>query len=832
MRKSNVASRLLTASILCAALGANAVQAPQYRFDIPAQRLRDALEAYSLQADQQIVFSEELVGGRTSPELKGEFSVDEALSKMLAGSGLVASRTISGVLVLQQAPNETTSTTAVNKWNAALSRSSGGAASTAGEEPILEEVIVTAERRTTDMQKTATSITVLNGGELQKQGRVSLQQTLEDVPGLTAGVSSDVYVRIGSPMAGSVVSIRGVAANAAPQGSITLQVPTTALYTDGVYEGIGGRYDIDRVEVLRGPQGTLYGRSATAGVIATHTRNPELGDFGANLSAKLGDYSLQHYTAAVNLPAGDTLAFRIAANHYQRDGYYNGKGGALETTEGRVKMLYKPIEALSILIGAAFEEDTTHSGGATGVITAPEQFTWVPASVFSGKNRSRQYWANVDWDLGAATLTYQPALRTWTQDATVYSIGPGGSPLVSPNHTPTADYATHELRLASNGDTQLKWLVGAFHYDNKLVRSKVVNWYTSNALVYSVDARKDTRDLGIFSEATYSLTDALRITAGLRYDETDVETSETYTSNLNQLLGAGASKGLPVVTATRTISGSEGSRKFYNLTYKGRIEYDVAPSSMIYGAVSSGFLPGDVQIATISNGQPAPVPYDEETLMAFELGSKNRFLDQRLQVNGSVYYYRYGGYQVTVIPDLQNPGTQVLVSVPVRMKGGELEVEYLLTAVDRLNLSYSYTDSYFVDPPATFSAAVAQSKLWNVVPHSATASYSHVFQLSGESTFTARAAARYLAEHDVINISPSLNAQGGGAYIRASDAVIGDLYGTWNSAGRKFAVTGYVRNVGDKRYLTSVILQSVNPLSVTGLQSDPRTYGVVLSANF
>ena len=128
---------------------------------------------------------------------------------------------------------------------------------------------------------------------------------------------------------------------------------------DDVYNGIGGGYDLDRVEVLRGPQGTLYGRSATAGVVAIHTHDPNTTRFSADGTAEFGDYALRHWTGEVNLPIiKDTLAVRVSGNEYEQDGYYSAKGGAVSTHDFRAKALWTPTDNFSALLGYA-QNDTS-----------------------------------------------------------------------------------------------------------------------------------------------------------------------------------------------------------------------------------------------------------------------------------------------------------------------------------------------------------------------------------------------------------------------------------------------------------------------------------------
>jgi iron complex outermembrane receptor protein len=155
---------------------------------------------------------------------------------------------------------------------------------------------------------------------------------------MTGGAAESILTSLGggTDTLGAGITIRGIGSS---QGGTTTSTPAvTAIYVDGIYEGAGSAYDIKRVEVLRGPQDTLYGRSATAGVVAVHTRNPELNSFGEDVSLEAGNYDLQHYSAALNAPlVTDVLATRISGNRYQRNGYYNGAGGALVNTDARAK---------------------------------------------------------------------------------------------------------------------------------------------------------------------------------------------------------------------------------------------------------------------------------------------------------------------------------------------------------------------------------------------------------------------------------------------------------------------------------------------------------------
>lgn len=693
----------------------------------------------------------------------------------------------------------------------------------------LEEIVVTAERRTADVQKTAASLSVRDGEDLLNEGKFLLKSILEDVPGVSGGAAEAIGSTAGggSDTLGAGISIRGVQSNVGGGGSIVSTAAATAVYVDGVYEGVGSGYDIDHIEVLRGPQGTLYGRSATAGVVAIHTRNPELDAFGANAAVEAGNYSLQHYSGAVNVPiVTDVLAVRVAANQYERDGFDTDDGlGARKNTDAKIKLLYKPTESLSVLLGAAMQDNEDHTGGLLSSFSAadPDNVIHTDNPKGSGENRFRQYWGEINLDLGAATLTYQPALRTWDQDAFIIANGGGGLLLRQTQYTPKDDFWTHELRLSSNPDSTLLWQVGALYYDNELTNSNAVRLINTDVLAFAADTDKETTAVGVFGEATYPFADDWRLTVGVRNDQTEVQTELDYTSITGQTLH---------------ISAEEGTRKFNNWTYKVRVEHDLTPTSLLYGSVSTGVSPGEVTATTcFPGGNPCAVVLDAETLTSFEVGSKNRFLADSLELNGAVYYYRYGGYQTAGIDVSGGDNQFATLESPARMFGGELELLYQLTSADRVGLTLAYTDARYEDQPEEpfrFKTFVAKDDIAQVVPFTATAFYTHRWDLPGDSSLSLRASGRFLSAHDEGYVSELELSQGGSRLVRVDGEFVGDLSGTWSSPGQRYSITGYVRNVTDNRYRTDIRLTVTDEILTGGTLSeyDPRTYGVVFSANF
>jgi iron complex outermembrane receptor protein len=708
----------------------------------------------------------------------------------------------------------------------------------------LEEVVVTAERRTADVQRTAASVSVRTGAELTEQGRFTTRQILEDIPGVVAVDNSSLNTG-SADVQGNNITIRGITPGLPAAGGPTgiSAAPGTAVYVDGVYEGIGSNYDIERVEVLRGPQGTLYGRSATTGVVAFHTRNPSLNSYGGDAEVEVGNYDLQHYSAAVNLPFNNTLAVRLAGDyHDQGDGYYGQSSLMEKRTDGRAKLLWAPNDDFSLLMGFAYEKREAFGGGTSYTASVPTlALITSSAPVVPGFKHERQYWAEANWDVGPVKVTYLPAFRTWEQDD--YNIAPNffssGDDQISSKITPKDNFLTHELRVASKDDSAVKWQAGVFYYRNTLNNIGHSNFATPSgetlATISDSNDQKDTKNVGYFAETTIPLNDSLRMTLGARYDDTRVLVSETLFSNPYMTCGTAIPVPPPMgATCTGvgtanlppppafTISGVE--LNFHNFNYKARLEYDLTQKNMLYGMVSTGFRPGD---AGIANGAPNLVA--AEKLTSIEVGSKNRFLDDSLQINAGVYYYNYQGFHTFYQTNAFNPMSFVNLSVPAHNIGGELELLYRLTAHDRVGLNGNYVESRWYDKPAGFAAAYPQTDR-AMTPYTITVNYEHLFNLADGSTFTAHIDGLYYAAHLSTDLQAQFLAAGMEQYVQLGSRTIGNLMGTWASNGGRYSISAYVRNFTNEQQTSYSVSADLTHLGVA--YSDPRTYGAIVSARF
>lgn len=690
----------------------------------------------------------------------------------------------------------------------------------------IEVIMVSSERRIQSSQDIAASIEVRNGDELRKQGKYTIQQILEDIPNVMYFDDPQ-----NDNLAANII-IRGAVPNESAAGNVT--VPTTAVYVDGIYGGVGSNYDVGRVEVLRGPQGTLYGRSATSGVVAFYTNNPELDDFTADLTLEAGNYSRQHGTLVINTPLSDTLAMRVAANYFSQDGFVSAQGGAEESKDAKVKLLYKPSEDFSVLVGAAFQRNKTHSGGINLTQSSPGVIVESDTVIVSGENEFDQYWAEINWDLDFATLTYLPGFRSRYKNAEELTAGPIGLTLKQAEVIPTDDFITHEIHLGSNKASGLSWQIGALYYHNDFEYETSVN-IVDSIMVFSNVGKKETTDMGVFGEMTLPLDETWNLTAGLRYNYTKVASELEYTSGSDPF---GFTPN-PNVYSTVSLAGDEGTSTFNNVTYKLRLEKELSEDSLAYVMVSTGFLPGDVQATTDADNQPIALFYDVESVTAYELGSKNRFLDNSLQVNAALFYYDYDGFQTTANTDLDNPAFAYLIS-PARMYGLELDAIYQITSSDRLTASFSKLDARFVDQPGSFVAVVGNSEVPNTPDYTAAASYQHIVDLSNGSSLIFKVDARYLGAHLSGNVHPDGIPYGSKPYYEIDPQTIANVSMTWTSQDDNYSVTAYVRNAADNDYMSagSVVGFSdaaVTPRTVTDADAakyDPRTFGLVFQARY
>jgi len=716
------------------------------------------------------------------------------------------------------------------------------------DEFTLEEITITAEKHTSDLQKTAISLSAVTGDEVREKAITSIDSLLMDVPG----------VEVGGFQTGKMLFIRGVGSNVSPYLD---NDPSNALMLDGVYSGkaeavMGAVYDISRVEVLRGPQGTLYGRNAIGGTVNLISNAPS-DKFEAIGNIQMGDYNLKHFDGSINTPISDKMAMRIALLRETRDGYLSGGTENADKLSFRAKLSYKPTDKISFLATIERNEDnsdgqdTVPVPGSAGHLSA---FGWV-----SGFDYTKGWvvpvgadaWTNDEWHTSDSTL-YNQIFNTYTLQMDL-DLGWGQLTLL-PSYSDslmtiwggssadaqaasqaiskrTQKQWSGEARLASKEDSTFKWLLGYYMqtYKNADLSSSTTLTLstTANALSWAT-YREPGGTQAIFGQATYPVTEKFRLTAGMRYNIDNRKMNYRFGyGNLTDTANAYYDQAALVDGLLQYDSGLRHYKSDLNsFTYKAGIEYDLSESSMLYTQVSTGIKSGG-----LNTGAP-PTTYDPEKLTAYEIGSKNRFLNNQLQVNTEAYYYDYDNMQqtirtITYVAGVQNYASQILGAGPTHFYGGEVETDYMLTLNDRVKTSLTYMHAEYGDltlpisPFGTYSAVTplkgtqaSKSPKWV-----GTLEYQHSWLLDDGAGISASIDTR-LSSGFFVTIEKYLPGSWQKGYHRSNTHV------TYSSASGKWSTGVWIKNIENEAQTTMVMP------NYRRMITDPRTFGMTLSVKY
>jgi iron complex outermembrane receptor protein len=657
-------------------------------------------------------------------------------------------------------------------------------ASSSQDEPaVVEDIIVTAQRREESLQRAGLSVTAVSGEDLQAEGRSKISDIIASIPGVQLS---------GNPR-GPSIFIRGVGTDRPPQfGDAPI-----ATNVDGVYlsrpEGLRGAfYDLARVEVLRGPQGTLYGRNATGGAVNVLTAAPR-DEFEARVSTEIGSQALIKTEGMVNLPLGEDLAVRAAYMTDFRDGFLSNGGNDSGVISGRLKTLWTPSD--TVRLSGQADYTTIRGNGVSyvdiGVSARDNPWATTLPSDINEDNRLWTVQAQADIDLSFGRLTIVPAYRDFERDARTF---------VSGNYTieTSADQQTSlEARLASNGDGRLSWTVGGFW----LAADQPISTLTEASGEGQNMVRNHTDSRAIFGQASLALGDDFRLVAGGRYTQDEKEARSITISR-------GVNNG--VVASNRLESDS--------FDYRLGFEYDASETSLLYAQVSTGYKNGGF------NALPRTiVTYEPETIQAYLIGSKNRFLDGRLQVNAEAFYYDYQDYQTVefrLIPAIGNFAPVTINAESATLFGGEIETIWAPTSRDRFNLSLAYLNTEFgplISGGVNYEGYPLQRSPKWTIPFG----YQRVFDFSNGASLTARFDGIYKSG------SHTNFAQTASTYDGAH--TMGDVSLTLTDPTGRLSLGAYVKNVGDYAEMLQVATGAGGAKLIIG---PPRTVGLLLTANF
>ncbi len=596
----------------------------------------------------------------------------------------------------------------------------------------LEEIVVTAQRREESSQHAAIAISTL-GGDSVSDANITR-------PGGLGAVVPSLQVQDGTGPY-SLFYVRGVG-NFAANG---LSDAALAFNFDGVTVSRSGTsgffYDLERVEVLKGPQGTLYGRNATGGAINVISKKPVLGQFGAEAALQYGNYAAFRADGMLNLPVGDNVALRAAVFSTQHDGYMNDRSDDQDDLGGRVSLLYSPSDSLRVSVVADyFKQGGILSGGTVIGVTnpavatppkfspsdriglfAPEttaylatQLNLVSRRTFAPftniSNEDNVFWgvsATIDWTTPIGTLTVIPAYRDSSIDYTSFAVG---TMLRENSHDKQTSV---EVRLASPTDQTLRYVLGAFylHDPNEVPRFDVNQ--QSIATFQSYKAKTDSQ--AAFANLTYALIDEVRLAGGVRYTKDNKYFSDANSATNSIICTAPGFTPCPnagvlpytqmtpvppqffnpngTITTLSTITNNN-SQGYSRTTWRAGADWDVTDSNLLYASYETGFKSGGF----FFSGDPDNF-YDPETIDAYTLGSKNRFLDDRLQINVELYHWKYHDQQISHL-SLDSLGTLIFPTENVGMatfQGAELDLQARPFRHTLISADVQYNDAVYDD---------------------------------------------------------------------------------------------------------------------------------------
>ncbi len=768
---------------------------------------------------------------------------------------------------------------------AASTAPAGSASTSAANSPSqgVAEVIVTAQHRSENLQKVPISITAVSGDVLARNNLTSLQDLSAIAPSLV--VSKSISYGL------APISIRGLGGPAGG-GSLFTDQPV-AVYVDGVYvpalgQSVSDFLDVDGVQVLRGPQGTLYGRNSTAGAVLITSKRPSF-DFGGEARASYGSFDASSLSAAVNIPlVKDVLALRIAAGHNGggdwADNTVDGRkfGGERSTTE-RVSLRYSPNNILTIdLIGDHSEgyskpatvplstATLTYAGPTLGTVYVADPFqrradfdtalndrkVQIVADQFT-RTKSTDGTILAQLNLGTLKLNSITGVRDFTvtgaQDATPYTVP------AAVTNTNTSDQHqksySEELRL-SYDHGPLRWTTGLFYFHQDTNASiDIIALQGGPPVATSIGpfgpvfagkptgtsalflASQSVDSYAAFVDATYDLTDKLSVTGGLRYsdDQKDATIDNVVTTLTNTALAA------PVLSAASCPSPTESCKANYdNISPRAVLNYKLTPNNLLYASFSKGFNSGGFNNfgnVAVPTDPTNPLQDSSEKITSYEIGAKNEFFDRRWRLNLSAFVTDYDDLHIR---QAVFTGGVSIVNVPkAQVKGVELESVFAPIQGLTFTLNGSYLDGELQKGTLTeLSSAVGPI----VVGQNITVGSENIAgnALTRAPKFQGYAAAnyRYPTPYGEINATADIHGQTKTYFLETNQDVGQYVAAGWQEVDLRLALAGdggrweaavYCKNVGDERYISQIVPFSGFPIATL---NTPRSVGVSLSGKF
>ena len=756
---------------------------------------------------------------------------------------------------------------------------------------VLEEVIVTAQKREAGLQDTAIAITAIGGDMMDELNIRSSADYEAIVPSLSVRDNP------------SRLFIRGV-------GRVTNSLgtdPGVAVYLDQVYTAEftvlsrANSLTTERIEVLRGPQGTLFGRNATGGAINVTSLKPTE-DFEHHVRATAGDYGRFNVGASSSGPITDDLGYRVYGYQNTRDGYIDNNGGDDIWDQDQwgwgAQLSWDMSDSVNLWVSYATDiRDNEKNLGSNfgGYLITPyltdlrsqdgfllsEAFGWDkenPAvkdsyevdsnDVLKIKDDSNNKWiAHLTWDLDQVTLKYIGSYFDGNFTSDNGDLGYTSNPdnRVVEGTDQDSEAYSHEIQFLSATDGPLQWVGGLYLYHQELeqpytIRSKLADYLDNtipvdnlfdstavqpnlgNRWQYNQEGDLDTDSYAAYFDANYSFNETWKLTAGIRYSydekkgkEQQYVVADPYANESSLALPpVWDALGFPSNCCGLLITDpSDANRKldddWDNVSGRVVLDYTYSDDAMMYASISTGYKSGGFRLGTL---QPDP-SFDEEELIAYEIGYKGTFNDT-LQVNAAAYYYDYSDMQVLVprLTDENLPVEEIVNADSAEVKGVEIEAVWLATDNLMLMANYSYIDGEYDDfccaidtiaAPELGEQDLSGNPLTQAPENKVFFNASYSIRTNNMGEFVPSASYSWVDErqYDVFDTDATL----------ADDYYRVDALLTWYSPSENLRVIASGRNLTDEE--TWVTLSRLNSFgALTGQANEPRNWSIEVQYDF
>jgi iron complex outermembrane receptor protein len=740
----------------------------------------------------------------------------------------------------------------------------------------IEEIVVTARKREESLQETPVSVTAFSGEELQSRGLTDLAELGQFTPNMTFDFSDANSGNSNS----AIIHIRGIGAS---DWTLTVD-PGVGLYVDGVYvsRSVGGVLDLldfERVEVLRGPQGTLFGKNTIGGAISITTRKPSLDALAGSLEVTAGNYDRIDVRGDINLPITESLAGSAAFSVKKRDGYVENLApggvdlGEEDSMSGRLALRWQPVDLLLLDFSADYTRE--REGPAANVTLAindyPPTLAWLYNAFFSGDPSCgdvsdparfsnplcyNSQWipddpyetykvsidipevteplgepikpeSNIDlWGLAltgewqvtdALTAKLISAYRKaengyWSRTLAVPDI-----PFAQTITTWEQDQVSNEIQLiGSTLDKRLEWILGLYALDEEGCNLDVA--VITGTVLYT-DNCVDNASRAVFGQMTYSLTSRLDLTLGARYTDEDKRfTPDSYVY---------ADLGLGIPAGTRLIPNEEARTQATETTPYVNLAYRWNDDLMTYASYSEGFKSGGFTQRVFPPRDTIP-SFEPEFAEVYEIGFKSTAFDQRVRLNGALFYTDYTDMQINVAASSVGSGEVGDVGVitanagAAEIYGGELELLALAGDHWRVEASVGYLNASYDEISPGAILIDAENELVNAPEWSTMLGITYTYPLSS-GVLEPRVYYAYTSkvyntpENDVELVQPGLG---------LLSAIL-----TWRDGRDAWSVTLEGHNLTDEAYIVDGVNDAGNGF-IDGTYGMPRTWSVSLRRRF